>query len=286
MELSLCAQDDYEVKTVDQAYLFIIFDIIVALCEILFIYKNIRMLRKDKTSIDTWELMCFYLAMHLVFIRTCLFLLGGSIICYPKLIYHLLETYCFIFKRVGLFLLCYRMVKLLRQMKIEEKSSMLEKIVLILCLLDIITFSILDWLGIYFEIIPINASIFYSYVILMECILTTIFIIAARGFTNSMHGKMPSYKLQRLLWIVFSVIIVITFLVRTAQAGFNIVIGGDNHKKITKNILFAFYQALYITITEIIPSLLMIWISSQSTEESLQKDESLFSSSAISYSDS
>ena len=274
MGIIMCEGSYYTIKTTEQAYLFFLFDVIYALCELLFIYKTVQIAKNKGITCESWELVGFYVSIHLVFIRTCCYLLGGWAVCYSERAYDLFETYFFIFKRIALFLLSYRMAKLLRQMESEAGGSFSEFLILALCAADVVAFSILYWV--------VDSELgFYVYIVAAELLLTAIFVLLARSVLNKM-GTVSSYNKQNLLWKVFMTIMIIAFFVRVGQAIFNMWYSDNSKNDINKSFLYALYNALYLTITEIVPSLLMVWIISNSTEEAKNED-SLFASN---YSDS
>ncbi len=256
--------------TESQGWLFLGFHVIYILCEIFFIWQTILVFKREQPTCDSWELVAFYASMHLVFIRTSLFLLGGFVFCYPKEFYLFLDTYCFVFKRFALFMLVYRMAKILRQMD-DTGRSFSERLVLIICVVDAVLFT-----GVY--CLYRKDVVIYSYIFAMELLLTTLFILFAKRISSAMH-KVSPYDSQTFQWNVFIIIMGVSFLMRAVQATFNQMSLSD---KLKTNFEFAVYHVLYLVITEITPCMLMIWIIFSSTKDSSQHDESLFSSQASS----
>ncbi|MDR3547378.1 MAG: hypothetical protein P4M11_03740 [Candidatus Pacebacteria bacterium] len=278
MGVNLCHDSAYAVVTESQGTLFLGLHVVYAICEVAFIWKTVRFFRREPLTFESWELLVFYVSMHLVFIRTCLYLLGGTVFCYPMWFYLFLDTYCYVFKRLGLFMLVYRMAKIVRQMN-NLSRTLPELVILLACAGDVIAFSAVYWLH-------VALNVLFIYILSVELLLTWAFIFFARKISAMMNTQTPYAAYQNLQWKIFIIIMAIAFLMKVPQTLFNIMYPLGENSRVSAYFVFALYNVLYIIITEITPSMLMIWIFFNSTKEAgrrksescdLQRSESLFS---------
>ena len=110
MGIYLCENKEhiYDIATEDQGMVFLIIAVMYVVFEIVFIWQSIILFRTQKQIMQTPTLIIFYLSMHILFIRTLFYALGGVAICYTKEWYALLTDYLFIFKRAISFIIVYR----------------------------------------------------------------------------------------------------------------------------------------------------------------------------------
>ena len=210
--------------------------------------------------------MIFYGCMHILFIKTCIYCLGGVAICYSRLFYAVLLQYFAIFKRFVLFVIICRIVATLGQItEIETKRKGIA--IWILGCLDLITDTIL-------YLLMLNGTISDEALRIYGLIVDLIALLLFAYFTLALMRKLP-HVLRELgmtreikQWYVFIIIMSVAFLLRVENVIF-ILLSAKSSDSFKSSIGYAIYQAIYFIMTEIILGAGMVWM--MSSEETLQQ---------------
>lgn len=280
MGIYLCNSNngDYLITTQNQGTVFLSFHIFFDLVEIFFIWQNISVYKRRPHTFDSWVLILFYACMHLVFIRTILVLLGGVIICYPPSMYNFLQQYCFIFKRLGFFLLVIRIITLLDQFPDSRRSCITTNKIWGICISDCFLFSLIYT---FTEIGIWSKRVFMQYLLTVDLFLIALFI----HYVIRLRAELQDYwltKSEPFQAKIFILIIGITFFIRVFHVIFILSYLLKYESVVRSFVSYAVYNVLYIILTELVPSVLMIMLIFHNVHKGVNKNESFASSEALS----
>ena len=122
MGIYLCGNATfYEPGTEEHSYYFLILEGIYIIFEIYFIVKTILLFKSRMVLMRRPSFVIFYFLIHLNLIRNIICFLGGVLICYPKLFYHIIARYLYQGKQMISFILIYHIINILEQLKIMYK---------------------------------------------------------------------------------------------------------------------------------------------------------------------
>ena len=265
----------YDIGSDSQAIVFLTLAVIYAATEVILILQTIAIFRKQKSAKQSPTIIIFFICIHVVFIRTIFYTLGGVVICYTEDEYLFLTTYLYIIKRFAFFVIVYRIAATYRYLtEFSELSvQILEHTVLIWGGIDSIIYNVIYTLS-YYNITPFFPI--YYYCLCVDIVLMIIFTyfsyklvkLMDSMFTNiGMHHE--TFKLRVLVIIIF-----VSFLMRVLNTVYNLCFQHEiKSMDLYHYVETAIYTSLYLILTEIVPCMVMIWImtSSESNKKNYYK---------------
>ena len=268
MGVYLCTDPNqiYDIQTGSQGIVFICMAFLFLVSEISYIMQSIKLFKAQNEIRQVPTLIIFYISMHILFIRTIFYSLGGVIICYNEQWYIVLTSYMYILKRLIFSVIVYRIAVILRYLSefYVPRTAALEKGVLIFCSIDFVFYN-----AAYAYLMCFGKSvvilIYYDFII--DIVLAVIFAYSVLRMNKCMKKILKSIgefkeisKWKILIWIMAA-----TFIIRILNEILTIMIEDEY---IGLDFIFQFWWALYIVFylifTEICPCVAMIWIISKS----------------------
>eukprot|EP00826_Nyctotherus_ovalis_P054328 TRINITY_DN7106_c0_g1_i6.p1 TRINITY_DN7106_c0_g1~~TRINITY_DN7106_c0_g1_i6.p1 ORF type:complete len:259 (-),score=7.79 TRINITY_DN7106_c0_g1_i6:33-809(-) len=199
-------------------------------------------------------LICFYVLVHIVFVTDILYFLGGVAICCNNYTYTLVSDYAYVFRRSLLFLSRTVYVYTLNIANKESPYNCLPVFIVIICILDNISYLILN-LAFTANFIP--QKYVHSYNIFTECFAMLLFTYVAAKLLK-LIGRFPEL-FKKSQWYLF---ISIVFAYATVKIVFTD-LGYISKKKIS----FALHSAFFNMFTAVIPGAIIIWLMFNSEME-------------------
>jgi len=142
--------DIYHVMNAHQGIIYLIMAVFYILGEAYLIAKTVEILKTQSGIIEDITKFCFFLCLHVLLIRTILYLLGGVIFCYPNIffypaeVYSIIDEYCYKFKRSAIILITYRFMSFLsRNGRLLFSQYQPERLLIIIEIVDLIIYTCL-----------------------------------------------------------------------------------------------------------------------------------------------
>jgi hypothetical protein len=272
MGIASCG-DEYSVTGETSGMIYLISGVVYLFCEVIYMWKTVQIYRQQREMRLSWELMVFYGSLHLAFIRSTLFFFGGTLICFPIPLYNVIETYCFVFKKIAFFVLVYRMVKIMQAgMGAPDVKHWASTLLLGACCLDLCVYTLL------FILMECKVGIpgtgLYIDVVLVDFGLTLIFIIYARKFAAIVRQE--AYHAFR--WNIFTLIMIVAFILRVCQGFYYLFYSHQINTGYKKSPLYALHNVLYSAGTELAPCFIMILVVASGMSKSADDNVSTHSS--------
>ena len=256
----------YDIETEEQGIVFLCLAFIFLLYEFVYLWKNIKLFRRQQQIQQTPTLVVFYVSMHILFIRTFLYSLGGVVICYGDTIYSILGTYFYILKRFVFFIIVYRIAATFRNLNefTIDSNTFLEKAILFFGCADFIIYNLLYVLLIN-DCISILPSLYYDLTI--DVLLMMLFIYFVYKLMKCMKKILKYIGADEEIskWKIFIIIMSMSFFMRVLQTVFYLIYDGSKKmSRYVKCVEFTIYLSIYALLTEIMPCMVMMWIISNS----------------------
>lgn len=141
-KIFLChLEDHYDIVTEAQATVFLVGAGLYTLIEGFFIWQTYKLIKQVPNFLGNKTLLVFCVLIHLIFITCALYCLGGSVICYNKILYRLIADYTDVLDRGLIYFLLFRIDVFLDTLKDPTgKISLIQKIFIAICTLDLIAY--------------------------------------------------------------------------------------------------------------------------------------------------
>lgn len=267
----------YDVEDSSQGAVFLCLATAYFIFEIYYLWQTVLIFKREKAIHKAPSLILFYTSMHLLIIRSCLYSLGGVLICYPDVVYAILSQYFYIFKRFVFFIIIYRITATHRQLnQLTDRITKTEYTILFMGGIDFVTYSIIYALVVNGLVYDLVLRI-YSMVIDLGLMMMFVY------FMHSLMRKMAEVlrfieaESEIYQWYAFIVIMTASFFVRAVHTVF-IMLYKNSQDTFTGEVALSVYYAIYLILTEIVPCLVMIWIvsnSNNSKQNYLEKRETI-----------
>ncbi len=267
MEIYACGADtstEYDIRTGSQGALFLCMACFYLIFEILFLCQTLRIFRKGNQVQKSASLLLFYVCMHVIIIKCCLYFLGGSVVCYSREAYLVISQYFYAFKRLAFFVIVYRIASILQQMyELTEGRLFPDRAILIAGCVDFGIYSTLYFVKLF---LGIADGYLRYYGLLVDTALMSVFVWSVVLLLRKMHVLLDpgAVRSETRQWYVFTIIMATTFLMRTANVVFLVTYVRKYRVIYARQFLYAVYIAIYFVLTEITPCLVMMWVVSSS----------------------
>ena len=134
----------YEIATDAGGIIYICLACVYLLLEAYVIYETIKVFKTQKNVLRKYVLLICHICIHILYIRTMIFLLGGSLICFDELSYLLLGTYFYILKHIIIATMMFQVICiLLESYTIPPRKKWLKPGIIIFGAVDFLLFTAL-----------------------------------------------------------------------------------------------------------------------------------------------
>ena len=243
----------YHVMNASQGIVYLIMACFYIVGEIYLILKTVEILKNQSQTKKDITKFCFFICIHILLIRTSLYLLGGVIFCYPEEVYSVIDEYCYKFKRSAIILITYKFMQFLsRNESLFFSRYQPERLLVIIEILDLIIYTCLYVISRVADSPRKNLS-FYNLII-----DTTIFIVFLYCSIKMLQQEelKRSYGAQFYLFMA----IIISREIVHKHYEFLIFVWENEYRRpeILSSLQWSLYNVLYCLTSELIPCIAML----------------------------
>ena len=247
----------YDIETPAQGTVYFIMLLVYLCFEPYYIYVNISLCKNRKEIRKSLSLILFYSLIHVICIRTMLYLAGGTLICYSKPVYEFITSGINSAKEEIILLFIYRISLMLNSFGIMVKWKKFIRnafIIILICnpLIDIFLYIIKTITDAEFDV-----EIWFR--VAVNIILLVLFIFFIIQLICYIRRYCTNYKESQHIanWYIFLVIMFISTLMHMLDSAMFFMYR-DDKSSIYSDITYALFYAIFILTTEIIPFFFMV----------------------------
>lgn len=271
MPIAICS-GNYDIKTTEQATVYICMALLYFLLLLFVLHKTFLILKHSETV--SLSLTALLVCINVVFVRSILYFLGGSVFCYPQSFYRIVSAYFFVFKHAVPYIMVHMLIGFLVHRQVLAASCVwLDRGVLALLATVVAAYVVMHAVR--------TASIVGLVVLLAYNVLSDIIILVVISYLSCKMRRYASVSKSFIEWRegmnslhVIIVAIYSYFIFREIHLALELTNPKIFETNLSHTIQFSIYMAIYTIFTEIVPSITILVALTDKSEDVNGADQS------------
>lgn len=269
MGVFLCKdQDFYEIKTAEQSVFFLALAVVYLVFEVYFIIQGIIMCRNGNSMLKNPMFILFYFCIHVLFIRSFLVFIGGSLVCYSYIVHSIMAYNMYVIKSIIIYIMIFQIIRTLSLSYEPFINKFYYKyIIIVVAVLDLTLYTLIDIL---FRRRSENSPVYSIYCFISTAFLCLLFNCTMHHFKNFFTTVVQAVIVDANYkpWLLLSVALNSFFVCRIAYEGIDLTLKSlDKYRKVKYDFWYGLFLFAYYSLTEVFTGLIIFYLMNKGGAE-------------------